>query len=65
MMKNLLFKGFFVLMVSISSAGVFDSFHVLQYFARVAGDRSNFSGRKDRCRTFRSNCRDRMECGRI
>ena len=31
----------------------------------VAVNRSNFSGRKDRGRTFRSNCRDRMECGRI
>ena len=32
---------------------------------RVAVNRSNFSGRKDRGRTFWSNCRDRMECGRI
>ena len=31
----------------------------------VAVKRSNFSGRKDRCRTFWSNFRDRMECGRI
>ena len=31
---------------------------------RVAVNRSNFSDRKDRGRTFRSNCRDRMECGR-
>ena len=31
----------------------------------VAVDRSNFSGRKDRGRAFWSNCRDRMECGRI
>ena len=32
---------------------------------RVAVNRSNFSGRKDRGRTFWSNCRDRMEWGRI
>ena len=32
---------------------------------RVAVNRSNFSGRKDRGRTFWTNCRDRMECGRI
>ena len=32
---------------------------------RVAVNRSNFSGRKERGRTFWSNCRDRMECGRI
>ena len=31
----------------------------------MAVNRSNFSGRKDRGRTFWSNCRDRMECGRI
>ena len=31
----------------------------------VAVNRSNFSGRKDRGRTFWSNCRDRKECGRI
>ena len=32
---------------------------------RVAVNRSNFSGQKDRGRTFWSKCRDRMECGRI
>ena len=32
---------------------------------RVAVNRSNFSGRKDRGRTFWSNCRDRKECDRI
>ena len=31
----------------------------------VAVNRSNFSGREDRGLTFPSNCRDRMECGRI
>ena len=31
----------------------------------VVVNRSNFSGRKDRGRTFWSNCRDRKECGRI
>ena len=31
----------------------------------VAVNRSNFSGREDRGRTFWSNWRDRMECGRI
>ena len=30
MMKNLFFNGFFVLIASISSAGAFFSFHVLQ-----------------------------------
>ena len=34
-------------------------------FERVAVNRSNFYGRKDSGRTFWSNCRDRMECGRI
>ena len=34
-------------------------------FKWVAVNRSNFSVRKDRGRTFRSNRRDRMECGRI
>ena len=32
---------------------------------QVAVNRSNFSGRKDRGQTFWSNCRDRMECGRV
>ena len=31
----------------------------------VAVNGPNFSGRKDRGRTFWSNCRDRMECGRF
>ena len=31
----------------------------------VAVNRSNFSGLKDRGRTFWSNCTDRKECGRI
>ena len=34
-------------------------------FSWVAVNRSNFSGRKDRGRTFWWNCRDRIECGRI
>ena len=33
--------------------------------SRVAKNRSIFSGRKDRGRTFSTNFRDRLECGRI
>ena len=37
--------------------------HLLYFW--VAVNRSNFCGQKDRGRTFWSNCRDRMESGRI
>ena len=55
-------------MIRTKSAGRFAR-HALSQFSHktegVAVNRSNFSGRKNRGRTFGSNCRDRMECCRI